>query len=84
LSEDQRRSGRSRYAMLDANDEPPYPLGGLGGALRTIHAAANAHGAALPCVLSMVVTVDSQGKAQSVSTIATLELAKSGTCSVTK
>lgn len=71
LSEDQRRSFRSRYAMLDVNDEPPYPLAGIGGALRAIHAAADAHGAALPGVLSMVVTVDSQGKAQSVGTLAT-------------
>jgi hypothetical protein len=71
LSEQQRRSVRGRYALLDENDEPPYPLGGIGGALRAVHAMADAQGAALPGLLSMVVMVDSNGKGQSVSTFAT-------------
>ncbi|MFB9241502.1 hypothetical protein IV454_07105 [Massilia antarctica] len=78
LSEEQRHAFRSRYALLDDNDEPPYPLGGIGGALRAIHHVTNAEGEAVPGLLSMIVMVDSEGNAQSARTVMTptLELSR--------
>ncbi|WP_167086000.1 MORN repeat-containing protein [Massilia frigida] len=70
LTEEQRRAFRSRYALLDESDEPPYPLGGIGSVLRSIHAVTNAQGEAVPGLLSMIVIVDSEGNAQSVKTFA--------------
>ncbi|WP_167399859.1 MORN repeat-containing protein [Massilia violaceinigra] len=71
LSEEQRRTFRARYALLDENDEPPYPLGGIGGVLRSVHAVTNAHGEAFPGLLSMIVMVDSEGNAESVKAVVT-------------
>lgn len=71
LNEEQRRTFRSRYPLLDANDEPPYPLYGSGHVMRAIHDVTNARGAAMPGLLSMIVMVDSEGNAESVRTVVT-------------
>lgn len=61
LSQQQRRMVRSWYPMLDDSDEPPYPVRGLESVYRAIHKV-NARDPA-EGKLSMVVMVDSDGKA---------------------
>ncbi|MCY0915797.1 MORN repeat-containing protein [Massilia antarctica] len=69
LSEQERAIVRGWYPLLDPADEPPYPLLGNGNVLGAIQKI-NAHDPAFG-LLSMVVMIDSEGKAQSVNVYVT-------------
>lgn len=75
LNDAQRTLVRSWYHLLDASDEPPYPLHGMGGIARAVHAINARNPAEGP--LSMVIMIDSTGKAESVKIHLTPDIALS-------
>ncbi|HEX8610904.1 MAG TPA: hypothetical protein VF800_06400 [Telluria sp.] len=64
LTPAQRAMVRGWYHLLDDSDEPPYPLRGMGGIARAVHAV-NARKPA-EGKLSMIIMVNSEGNATSV------------------
>jgi hypothetical protein len=67
LSPQQQASLREQYVGMDPADEPPYPAEGMGSVIKPLHTAQSR--LLVRGKLSLLVDVDSQGKAGAVSVL---------------